>query len=161
MTTFKTSLLIAEDDPDILSLLKDIFTKHFQIIYTAENGKEAQQIVRENKPDLILTDIGMPEQNGIEFVIKMRSEGNNTPIVIISASKDREVLKKAIKLGVQDYVEKPFKKAELVMVVHRVLEIAVRKNDLHDLILKFGEESPEVKQQKKLIGLLQAINAKG
>lgn len=154
-----TSILIAEDDLEVMSILKNIFSKHFDTIYTAVNGKVAQEIVRKNDPDLVLTDIQMPEASGIELIIRMRAEGKNVPIVLISSSKDRNDLMKAIKLGVQDFVEKPFKKADVEMAIHRALEIAVRNNDLPDLVSRFGSESTQVRQQKKLIGLLQAISA--
>jgi CheY-like chemotaxis protein len=159
MDIAESSMLIVEDDQEILSILKNIFAKHFTNIFTASNGGGAYDILREHRPDLILTDIQMPGMNGIEFMIKLRSEGKNVPVVIISSSKEREDLMKAIKLGVQDFVEKPFKKADVELAVYRVLEIAVRNNDLPGLITKYGVESSEVKQQKKLIGLLQAISA--
>lgn len=154
-----SSILIAEDDVEVMGILKNIFSKHFDTIYTAVNGKTAQEIVKKNDPDLVLTDIQMPEASGIELIIRMRADGKNIPIVMISSSQDREDLKKAIKLGVQDFVEKPFKKAEVEMAVYRALEIAVRNNDLPDMVLRFGAESTQVRQQKKLIGLLQAISA--
>jgi YesN/AraC family two-component response regulator len=156
----ETAILIVEDDQVILSILKNVFSKYFNVVHTASNGKIAQEMVREKNPDLILTDIQMPEVDGIDFVIKLRSEGKNTPVVMISSSKDRSYLMKAIKLGVQDFVEKPFKKADVEMAVHRVLEIAVRTNALPSLISQFGLESAEVKQQKKLVGLFQAISAR-
>lgn len=155
----ETSILIVEDDRELLIILSNIFSKHFNTIYTATNGKIAQEIFEEVDPDLILTDIQMPEVNGIEFVTKVRSVGRTTPVVMISSSQNREFLVQAIKLGVQDFVEKPFKKADIEMVVYRVLEVAARSKDLTNLIFLFGMESKEVKQQKKLIGLLQAINA--
>lgn len=160
MQNQETSILIAEDDPEILSLLENIFSKHFNKIYTAANGRIAHSIVKESSPDLILTDIRMPELSGMDFIIKMRSEGNNTPVVMISSSKDRDDLMKAIKLGVQAFVEKPFKRVDVEMAIHRVLEIAVRNNDLNNMIFLFGKESKEVKQQRKLIGLLQVISAR-
>lgn len=155
-----TSILIVEDDPEILSILENIFTKHFNKIFTAINGKFAQQILGEFTPDIILSDIHMPECSGIDFITKIRAQGKNIPIVLISTSKDHEDLLKALKLGVQDFVEKPFKKIDVEMAVHRALEMSVRINDLPELIVKFGQDSSEVKHQKKLIGLLQAISSR-
>lgn len=155
----ESSILIVEDDAEIMSILMDVFTKYFNNIYTAINGKIAEEILKEKTPDIILTDIQMPEVSGIDFVIKMRSSGNDIPIVMISSSKDRAHLMKAIKLGVHDFVEKPFKKIEVEMAVHRVLEIAVRSNNLPELITKYGADSSQVRHQRKLIGLLKAISA--
>jgi YesN/AraC family two-component response regulator len=160
MKNHDTSILIVEDDPEVLSTLKSIFSKYFNTVYTALNGNLAQIVLKENIPDILLTDIQMPEVDGIELVIKMRSQGNNIPVVMLSSCKDRELLIKAIRLGVQDFIEKPFKKSDLEMAVHRSLEVAVRNNSLSDLSIKYGSESFEVKKQQKLIGLLKAISAK-
>lgn len=159
MNQNETSILIIEDENEMQIVLKKIISKHFNIIYVASDGKAAEKIVRENKPDLILTDIEMPEQSGIDFVIKMRSEGLDIPTIIVSGSRHREHLLKALKLGIQNFVEKPFKKEDIEMAVYRALEISVREKGLLDLINKFGENSPEVKQQHKLIGLLQALSS--
>lgn len=160
MNDLETSILIIEDDLEVLSILKSVFSKHFASIHTALNGKIASQLMNKIQPDLILTDIHMPEMGGIDFIMKLRAEGKNTPIIIVSSSRDREHLIKALKLGVHDFVEKPFKRLELEMAVYRVLEMSVRNNNLPDLIKKHGSDSQEVLQQKKLIGLLQAISAK-
>lgn len=154
-----TSILIVEDDPEVLSILKKVFEKFFQNVDTAINGSIAQKMLADTIPDILLTDIQMPEINGVDLVIKLRADGINIPVVMLSSSKDREFLIKAIRLGVQDFIEKPFKKNEIEMAIHRSLEIASRNKNMADLILKFGEESIEVKKQQKMIGLLKAIGA--
>jgi DNA-binding NtrC family response regulator len=160
MKNHETSILIVEDDPEVLSVLQAIFSKYFTTVLTALNGNLAQNILKEKTPDLLLTDFQMPEVDGIELVMKMRSQGINIPVVILSSAKDRGLLIKAIKLGVQDFIEKPFKKVDLEMAVHRSLEVGVRNNNLSDLVNKFGADSFEVKKQQKLIGLLKAISAR-
>lgn len=159
MSAQETSILIVDDEPEILKILINIFSKYFSTVHTATNGRVAQEIVRDSKPDIVLTDIKMPEVSGLDLVIQMRAEGINTPVVLISSSEDRNDLLKAIKLGVQDFVTKPFKRADVEQAVHRVLEMSVRNNDLTNMIFLFGKDSNEVKKQRKLIGLLQAISA--
>ncbi len=158
MQNEETSILIAEDEPEILDFLTSILSKHFNVIYTANNGKTAEKIVREKKPDLILADIDMPEKNGIDFAIKMRAEGIDTPIIIVSGSKDREHLLTAIKVGIIDFIEKPFKEENLLNAVYRVLEVDNRERNLPDLINRFGKDSAIVRQHKKMAGLLRAIS---
>lgn len=159
--TSETSILIVEDEPEILNLLKNIFSKHFSKVYTAANGRTGLDIVKESSPDIVLTDILMPEISGTELIVKMRAEGIDTPVIIISSSKEREDLMKAIKLGAYDFIEKPFKRADVEKVVFRVLEMVVRSNDLPQMIFLYGAHSKEVEQQKKFIGLLHAISAIG
>ena len=141
MEIHQTSLLIVEDDSEILSILENIFSKHFGIIYTADNGKIAQKIVNDKNPDIILTDIEMPELSGLDFVINIRSEGNNVPIVIMTGAKDREYIIKAIKLGIHDFVDKPFKESDVDSVIHRLLEISARENALILMPIIFGGRS--------------------
>ncbi len=92
--TSKTSILIVEDELEILNLLKNIFSKHFSRVYTATNGRAGLDIVKESSPDIVLTDILMPEISGTELIVKMRSEGIDTPVIIISSSREREQMLK-------------------------------------------------------------------
>jgi DNA-binding NtrC family response regulator len=154
-----TSILIVEDDLEVLNILKEVFENFFNNVHTAINGSVAQEMLADTIPDILLTDIDMPEMNGVDLVIKLRADGINIPVVMMTSNKDREFIIKAVKLGVQDFVEKPFKKKEIEMAIFRSLEIASRNNHIPDLILKFGEESIEVKKQQKRIGLLKAISA--
>lgn len=157
-TKEETSIVIVDDEPEILNILQSIFSNYFKNIYTANNGKSGLDLIVEKKPDIVLTDIRMPELSGVDMVVKMRSAGINTPVVMISSSKDREHLLKAIKLGVHDFVDKPFKRADVENAVHRVLEMTVRNNDLPKIMFLYGKDSKEVKQQQKFVGLLQAMS---
>lgn len=158
MNEKEISILIVDDEPEIINILADIFAKYFPIIHTAGNGKAAMDIILKDDPDIVLTDINMPGTSGMDLVIKMRSEGKNTPVVMISSSRERDDLLKAMKLGVHEFIEKPFKRSDVESAVHRVLEMTVRNNDLPKMIFLYGKDSKEVKQQKKFVGLLQALS---
>ena len=107
------SVLIIDDDPDIrASLLEVLQTEGFEI-FTAENGKEALERLRENKinPNTILLDLFMPEMNGLEFLVAIRSEKSqtfkNTPVILMTAgSEDLEIVNTASTLA-DSYLKKP------------------------------------------------------
>ena len=160
MDIHQTSILIVEDNLEILDLLKNVLQRHFNTVFTATNGKLAHAIVSDKNPDLILTDIVMPEQSGIDFAIKIRAEGKTTPIIMISGTNDKDDLLKAIKIGVKDFIEKPFNVDEVEKIVHRVLEVSLREANLPEMITRYGLDSIEVLRHKRLIGLLQAISSK-
>ena len=160
MAINETSILIAEDDPELMIIFQSILSKYFTHVYSATNGKIAEELAKEKKPDIIVTDIEMPEENGLSFALKMRALGDKTPIILVSGSKNREYLLQAIKVGIQNYIEKPFRAADLEAAVHRALEISTRENDLPELISKYGNDSTEVIHQRKMIGLLTALNSK-
>lgn len=157
----ENSILIVEDDEDILQVLVDIFSDTFGKVFTAKNGTIALDILKDNIPDILLTDLEMPGLDGVELIMKLRAEGNAVPVIILSGKCEKHFLLKAIKLGVHDFVEKPFKKETVVNAVYRVLEMKVREKDLPNMMFIFGKDSKEVKRHQKLIGLLQAIGAKG
>lgn len=154
-----TTILIVEDDQELRTMLQSMFTKQFSTVLTAVNGKMGEEMLQEHTPDLVLSDLHMPEMGGIDMVKSLRAKGNDVPIVIMSSSTDRAELLKVLKLGVLDYVEKPFKRKDLEKAILRTLQVAMRTHGLQDLVAIHGPESEEVKKMKKLIGLFRIMNA--
>jgi len=103
-------VLCVDDSPSILAILKKILSKGsgFEVVGTAGNGREAEKMVRELKPDLITLDIHMPEMTGIEYLEKNNHKGHPPVVMVTSVSRDDETLAaRAISLGAMDFVEKP------------------------------------------------------
>jgi len=126
-------LLLVEDDSAVLESIKDILTLTFDIeVLSTLSPKEALKIVRNEKIDILLCDIKMPELSGLELVSILRSEGFNIPIVMCSAYADKDNALMALRLHVFDFIEKPFKKDDLFIVVKRG----------KDVIYKPGEKLP-------------------
>lgn len=155
------TILIIEDEEEISVLIKTFLEKHFSNIIVAENGKMAIEILESVTPDLILTDLRMPHVSGFDFLKQLRTQGKNTPVVVISSSQDKQDVVKAMKLGVVDFLEKPFRKRDLENCVYRAIEMSVRSNSLYELVQKFGQDSKEVLKAKRLMGLLQVLNSEG
>ncbi len=103
------SLLIAEDDAALRSLLVNIFGPLFQI-YEAENGEEAFKIAQINSPDLILSDIMMPGISGIALCNKIKSnfDTSHIPVVLLTALSSEEHAIRGLNCGADDYITKPF-----------------------------------------------------
>lgn len=159
MNTLDSRVLVVEDDIDLLESLKEILALDFKHVITAVDGISAYLALEEHEPDLIFSDIKMPGFDGLELVTKLRSEGKNIPIILASGTADKADLMKALRLGVLDFVEKPYTTDTVRTAVFRVLEIATRENDLQQLIKEHGEGSPVVKRQQRMIGLFQVVNA--
>ncbi len=103
-------LLIIDDESAIRSGISAYFpwaSLGIEVAATCQDGMEALAILEQTKPDLILCDIRMPRMDGISFVEKVRERGCPCDIVFISAHKDFEYAKKAIELGVREYIVKP------------------------------------------------------
>ena len=113
-------ILIVEDEPGILVSLKDEFESQGYIVYAAEDGEKGLELARGEKPDLIILDIMLQVLDGYDVCKKLRMEGDNTPIIMLTV-KDKEVDKVlGLELGADDYVTKPFSFRELTARVKAV-----------------------------------------
>lgn len=100
-------LLIAEDESEMRNLLVKYIRRaqpDLEVVASAVNGKEALAFAREFRPDIVLTDISMPVMDGLEFLNAAFSEGILQKAVIISGYDEFEYARKAIALGVSDYL---------------------------------------------------------
>lgn len=93
-------VLYAEDDPKTQSIFKRILETLFAHVATTSNGNEALESFQNEKPDLVVTDINMPEKDGLELSNQIKSASPETPIIIISAYNDYSKLSKAIELEI-------------------------------------------------------------
>jgi len=119
----KKSILIVEDDQLIRYLLKDILHDNY-ILYEAGTGLEALDVVKRSSPDLIISDIMMPDMNGLELcnIIKNTTETCHIPFVILSARTAIEHKTEGYSCGADAYIPKPFQTEHLLVRVHKLLE---------------------------------------
>ena len=118
----KPVLLIVEDDGDLNDFLVSGLADEFQTI-NAFNGKEALESAKKQNPDLILTDIMMPEMDGFEFCQLIRKDINTShiPVVFLTAKTMQEDEIKGLKLGAVDYIYKPFNLVSLRLKIRNIL----------------------------------------
>lgn len=118
-------ILIIEDDPIVRENLEEILKfKGFSVI-TAEDGKNGLDIATKREPDLIISDIMMPEMDGYEVLKNVREHPaiTNTPVILLTAKTLTESKIKGLEHGADDYITKPFNTKELVARVNNLLEI--------------------------------------
>lgn len=120
MNNGKYQILIAEDDRDILNLLALYLRSEGYEVLTAENGKAAYEILQEQKPDLGIYDIMMPEMDGYELLTKTRAR-MNIPVIILSAKDSDQDKILGLDLGADDYISKPFNPLEVTARVRSAL----------------------------------------
>ncbi|MEA5042801.1 MAG: response regulator transcription factor [Oscillibacter ruminantium] len=116
-------ILIAEDDEDIRAMLRLYLESEGFAVTEAENGTAALLQAREQRPDLILLDIMMPELDGFSVIKALRSE-SNIPILILSARTQDHDKILGLNLGADDYIAKPFNPLEIVARVRALLRRA-------------------------------------
>ena len=114
-------ILIIEDEPNIRELvLYNLKTNGYEGI-AAEDGIMGITMVHREKPDLVLLDIMLPEKNGYDICKELREEGNNTPIIMITAKTEEVDKVLGLEFGADDYISKPFGIRELMARIKAVL----------------------------------------
>jgi len=111
------SILIVDDELLIRDLLYDFFSSHGWDIATAENGSKALGILKDKDIDLVLTDLKMPEMDGMDLTRQMRDDYPDIPVVIMTGFPSVDSAVAALRSRVADYVTKPFNINELYKIV--------------------------------------------
>ena len=124
-----TKILIVDDEPAIRRFLKaSLETEGFQTVM-AENAAQALAAVRQMKPDLVILDLGLPDQDGMEVIRQMR-EGGAVPIIVLSVRSDEPGKVAALDAGADDYMVKPFGVEELLARVRTALRHRLQQQGL-------------------------------
>lgn len=118
------TLLIVDDDYFQQELLKNWLTKENYNVIVASNGRQALEIVKQHKPDLILLDLVMPELDGFETAnyLKENPDTKKIPVVIITSEEERDKRIRVLDIGVDDFLNKPIDKIELLVRVRNLLQ---------------------------------------
>ncbi len=128
------NILIVDDDPDVREAVKIILeTQPYELTF-ASNGEECLEQVKKNTPDLIILDLLMPKKDGFEVIKELRGHPSypRIPILVLTAVKKeaagrRYELETALRMDVDDYIEKPIQPDDLIDRVKRILTRARRK----------------------------------
>jgi len=118
------NILIIDDDSFQVSLMTDMLNIKNYVIYTAEDGAEAEKLCREITPHLVITDLLMPNQDGIETIIQLRKNNAKLPIIAMSGGDDDDhtLLKTAKILGANNVFQKPVQIEKLLSAIDSLLE---------------------------------------
>jgi DNA-binding response OmpR family regulator len=119
----RRKLLVIDDEPDTVTLLKHFLLREGFDVAGASNGREALNKLNEVQPSLILLDMMMPEMDGWQTIDKVQ-EISDIPIIILSAMNQTDSIIRALQMGADDYITKPFNQAEVVARIESVLRRA-------------------------------------
>ena len=117
------AILVADDDPDILSIVSMSLEMQGYTVYKATNGREAVDLAKEHRPDLVLMDMMMPILSGYEAVTELRDDASTKGITIVglSAKAMATDMARATDVGIDGYITKPFRIAQVLSVVEDYL----------------------------------------
>ena len=157
LNTTKKTILVVEDNFELQKFLQDLLLEQYNVIL-AENGKEGYYLAKNNLPDLIISDVMMPEMDGIEMSDEL-SKNNLTkhiPIILLTAKNSTQAKITGLKTGAIEYINKPFNSNELLLKINNI--IAAKDS----IISKYRKElinSPKLKIEKSQDELfLESLN---
>ena len=118
------AILVADDDPDILSIVSMSLETQGYTVYKAANGREAVDLARQHHPDLVLMDMMMPVVSGYEAVTELKADPSTSGITIVglSAKAMATDMERATDVGIDGYITKPFRIAQVLSVVESYLQ---------------------------------------
>lgn len=152
------SLLIVDDEANVTKLLYKVFTKHGYKVYESLSSIEALEIIYKYHIDVVVTDIRMPEMDGIELLKKIKEIDDTIGVILMTAFAGLDTAIDAMKIGARDYVIKPFNIDEMILSVKRITEgikaksVNIRNNSNNSPVDSFmNSKSPSMKKVVELI----------
>lgn len=139
MKTIPTNILLVEDDASLSTVLADYLRSKGYTVETANNGKEAWELILVKHYELVISDIMMPKMNGFELLKLIRAQYTTLPVIILSAKTERDDIMSAYELGCDDYVTKPFSMDILICKVEAVLRRFRMTNESKQTEWQLGE----------------------
>jgi DNA-binding NtrC family response regulator len=119
----KTRILVVDDEPQVAETLRDILVHEGLQVEVAENGRQALDLLMNgHRFDLIITDMKMPEMDGLELLRHVRQLKENLPVIVLTGYATVENGLEAIREGVFNYISKPFSVRLLMNIVHEALK---------------------------------------
>lgn len=152
-------ILIVEDNKELREFVSNCLSEHFKA-YEAENGVEALTIVEKENVDVIISDILMPEMNGLEFChrIKSNPEYSYIPVILLSAKTDTSSKIEGLNVGADVYVEKPFSMEQLLAQINSIIENRNRiRENFQKSPLQYFKQSPEKNNNTEFIEKLNDV----
>jgi DNA-binding response OmpR family regulator/two-component sensor histidine kinase len=158
----KQKILVVEDNAEIRNYLTDLLHKHF-IVTEAQDGEQGLKIARKEHPDLILSDIMMPNMNGVDFckTVKGEFQTSHIPVILITANQTHKIHIDSLEVGADAYLTKPFK---LDVLITRIYNLLKSRKKLKEYYLnKFngktnGQETSLTKDEEFLLAVKRILN---
>jgi twitching motility two-component system response regulator PilH len=116
------TVMVVDDSPTIRAMLVNLLSQHGLTVIEAEDGLVAKQLLKDNRPDLVITDVVMPNMNGYELCRWVKNEISGVPVILCSTKGEEFDRHWAMKQGGDAYVVKPFNSEEMMTVVKSLLQ---------------------------------------
>ena len=171
MNNFEAHILVVDDDDGIRDLVKKYLNENNFLVTTAKNAEDAEKKTNIIKFDLIILDIMMPGQTGLQFLSENKKK-IQTPVILLTAKGEPKERIEGLEVGADDYLPKPFEPKELILRIRNILNKTKKhdnkrvivfdniKIDLNKLIIYKNKEEFKINNTEKII-LEKMINSPG
>lgn len=143
-------ILLVDDESQITRVLRTALSTHGYLLRVAANGVEGLEAVHEWKPDLVITDLAMPQMNGVELCREIRAV-SKVPIIVLSVRNQDLMKVEALDAGADDYVTKPFSIQELQARVRAQLRRSAAASEESPQIIKVGDFLIDIPQHRVVV----------
>lgn len=147
-TTISGRVMLVDDDPYVLESVAMLLSVSGFEVHPFSNGAEALELLRQSPPDVVLTDVNMPQMSGIELLEKIHDLDRDIPVILMTAYAELEMAVSAIKKGAFDFIIKPFKTPYLIYAVEKGINyqrlVLVEKNYKAELERKVQDRTREL-----------------
>lgn len=133
----KIKVLLAEDEPSLGMIIKESLETRDFIVHHAENGVEASEIYKTEKPDILVLDVMMPKKDGFTLAQEIRQENKRIPIIFLTAKSQASDVVDGFNSGGNDYLKKPFSMEELIVRIKSLLDRIQLKTNVDNI--KIGD----------------------
>jgi len=171
MNKFEAHILVVDDDDGIRNLVKKYLNENNFLVTTANSAEDAEEKVKVIKFDLIILDIMMPGESGLDFISKNKDK-YNSPIILLTAKGEASERVEGLEVGADDYLPKPFEPKELTLRIRNILNKTKSKNikrviefdniriDLNKFIIHKDDKEFKINNTEKII-LEKMMNSPG
>ncbi len=163
-----STVLVGDDEVAIGQLFQDMLEPEGVEVRTAHSGPEVLSALEEQEPDLVILDVRMPPPDGMEILKRLRGQGFEVPVIILTALESSTVTIEAMQAGAYDYIAKPFDPEAIMRVIERALEYRHLTRRVRSLEQQSGDKDPRdtlvgrsaaMQQVYKLIGRVSSSDA--
>ncbi|MEO7218300.1 MAG: sigma-54 dependent transcriptional regulator, partial [Gemmatimonadaceae bacterium] len=157
-TSTGPSVLIIDDEQGILDVMRILLSNNGFVPYTAHGGRAGIEQIQALAPDIIISDIRMPDVSGAEVLSAARAANPETPVILMTAQATLQSAMHAVNEGAFYYIQKPFRNDELLAIIHRASEhraLRVENRNLKQEIRKRDRENAPIGQSANWLAVLQ------
>jgi signal transduction histidine kinase/GAF domain-containing protein/CheY-like chemotaxis protein len=149
-------VLVIDSSPSDLKFLRDVLLRpRGYTVFSAQDGEAGLQAVLEHKPDLIIVERRLPKLSGLEVIEALQKRGSDIPLILMTSESSEQAITRALRLGVRDYVVKPFSGEAMLQTVERVL--AGERRERRRLDKGITEINKQLERRVKELGTLYQI----